>query len=130
MKKSTKTLLLVLALVLVVGAIGAAWLIFSPGSSAGGKTITVNVAHTDGTVNSCTVKTDAEFLAPALEAKGLISGEMADYGLFIDTVDGEFADSAKGQWWVFTVNGEMGNYGADTQPIADGDVYDFSIYEG
>ena len=130
MKKSTKTLLLVLALVLVVGAIGAAWLIFSPKASAGGKTITVDVTHIDGTEKSYTVSTDAEFLAPALEAKGLISGEMADYGLFIDTVDGEFADSAKGQWWVFTVNGEMGNYGADTQPIADGDVYAFSIYEG
>lgn len=130
MKKSTKTLLLVLALVLVVGAIGAAWLIFSPGASTGGKTITVDVTHMDGTVNSYAVSTEEEFLAPALEAEGLISGEMADYGLFIDTVDGEFVDESIGQWWVFTVNGEMGNYGADTQPIADGDVYAFSIYEG
>lgn len=130
MKKSTKILLAVLVLAIAAGAMAAAWLYFSPKAAAGAKSIMVDVTHLDGTEKSCTVKTDAEFLAPALEAEGLISGEMGDYGLFIDTVDGEFADSAKGQWWVFTVNGEMGTYGADTQPIADGDVYAFSIYEG
>lgn len=130
MKKSKKILLAVLIVVLVAGAMTAAWLHFSPKAAAGAKTIQVDVIHMDGSEKSFTLHTDAEFLAPALQAEELITGEMGDYGLFIDTVDGEFADSAKNQWWVFTVNGEMGVYGADTQPIADGDVFAFSVYEG
>lgn len=128
MKKSTKILLAVLVLAILAGAMAAAWLYFSPKAAAGAKSIVVDVTHLDGTEKSFTYQTDEEFLAPVLD--GLISGEPGDYGLFIDTVDGEFADQSLGQWWVFTVNGEMGVYGADTQPIADGDVFAFSIYEG
>lgn len=130
MKKSTKLCLAILALVIVIGAMAAAWFYFSPKAQTGSKTITVDVAHMDGTEKSFSISTDAEYLAPALEQESLIEGEMGDYGLFIDTVDGEFADSEAGQWWTFTVNGEMGMYGADTQPIADGDVFAFSVYEG
>ncbi len=128
MKK--KTIALLLALVLLVGAMLALWLHFSPKTASGEKTITVEITHSDGTVKSLALQTQEEFLAPALEKENLISGEEGEYGLFIHTVDGEFADSAQNQWWVFTVNGEMGNYGADAQPIATGDVYAFSIYEG
>ena len=130
MKKSLKILLTVLALVLVVGAFVGAWVMFSPDTAAGGKTIQVEVIHMNGEEASFTLNTEEEFLAPALLAEELISGTQEEYGLFIDTVDGEYADPALNQWWVFTVNGEMGMYGADTQPIADGDVYAFSIYEG
>lgn len=130
MKKSTKILLTVMALVLVVGAFAGAWVIFSPDTAAGGKTVQVEVIHMDGNEASFTLNTEEEFLAPALMAEGLISGTQEEYGLFIHTVDGEYADPAKNQWWVFTVNGEMGMYGADAQPIADDDVYTFSIYEG
>ena len=128
MKK--RTIALLLALVLLVGAMLAVWLHFSPKTTSGEKNITVEVTHADGTVKSLEIETSEEFLGPALEKENLISGEVGDYGLFIDTVDGEFADPDQSQWWVFTVNGEMGDYGADTQPIAEGDVYAFSIYEG
>ena len=130
MKKATKILLLVLAMVLVVGAMLVVWNLYSPNAAAGSKTIYVSVTHTGGTVNEFTIHTDEGYLAPALEEEQLISGEMGDYGLFLHTVDGEVADADKGQWWVFTVNGEQGMYGADTQPIADGDEFAFSIYEG
>lgn len=130
MKKGTKILLTILALVLVVGALVGAWVMFSPDTAQGSKTIQVDVTHMDGEEVSFTLHTDEEYLAPALEAEELISGTQEDYGLFIDTVDGEYADRVQNQWWVFTVNGEMGMYGADTQPIADGDVFAFSIYEG
>ncbi len=128
MKK--RTIALLLALVLLVCAMLAVWLHLSPKTAPGEKSITVEITHTDGTVKSLQLQTAEEFLAPALEAEHLISGEEGDYGLFIHTVDGEFADADQSQWWVFTVNGEMGVYGADTQPIAEGDVYAFSVYEG
>ena len=130
MKKSTKILLTVLALVLVGGAFVGAWVMFSPNAVQGGKTIEVEVTHLDGKEVSFTLNTEEEYLAPALMEEELISGTQEEYGLFIDTVDGEYADPALNHWWVFTVNGEMGMYGADAQPIADGDVYAFSIYEG
>ena len=130
MKNKKKTVLILVILALVIAAMVAAWLYFGPNGVAGKKTITVEVTHLDGTTNTFEVKTDEEFLAPALENEKLISGSDSDYGLFIDTVDGEYADPEKSEWWVFTVNGEMGNYGADQQPIADKDVYAFSVYEG
>ncbi len=130
MKKNRKTILILVIAALVIAAMVAAWLYFGPNGIAGKKTITVSVTHLDGTTNTFEVKTDEEFLAPALENEKLISGSDSEYGLFIDTVDGEYADPEKSEWWVFTVNGEMGNYGADQQPIADKDVYAFSVYEG
>ena len=130
MKNSTKILLIVLVLALVIGAMVFAWLRFGPSGTAGKKTITVEVTHLDGTTNTFEVKTDEEFLRPVLEEQKLVSGTESEYGLFIDTVDGEYADPDENQWWTFTVNGEMGNYGADQQPIADKDVYAFSVYEG
>ena len=113
MKKSRKTLLIVLILVL--------------NGVAGKKSITVEVTHLDGTTNTFEVKTDEEFLRPALEAEKLVSGTESEYGLFIDTVDGEYADSAKNEYWLYTVNGEMASYGVDQQPIEDKDVYAFSV---
>ena len=130
MKNKKKTVLILVILALVIAAMVAAWLYFGPNGVAGKKTITVEVTHLDGTTNTFEVKTDEEFLAPALENEKLISGSDSDYGLFIDTVDGEYADPEKSEWWVFTVNGEMGNYGANQQPITDKDVYAFSVYEG
>lgn len=130
MKKSYKPLLTILILVLIIGALIAAWFLFGPSGVAGKKTITVEVNHMDGTTNSFEVRTSEEFLGPALENEKLVSGTDSEYGLFIDTVDGEYADPDENQWWTFTVNGEMGNYGADQQPIADKDVYAFSVYEG
>ena len=127
MKNNRKTLLIALIAILVIAAMVAAWFIFGPNGIAGKKTITVEVTHLDGTTNTFEVKTDEEFLRPALEAEKLVSGTESEYGLFIDTVDGEYADSAKNEYWLYTVNGEMASYGVDQQPIEDKDVYAFSV---
>lgn len=127
MKKNRKTLLIVLILVLVIAAMVAAWLYFGPNGVAGKKTITVEVTHLDGTTNTFEIKTDEEFLRPALEEEKLVSGTESEYGLFVDTVDGEYADSGKNEYWLYTVNGEMASYGVDQQPIEDKDVYAFSV---
>lgn len=130
MKKRTKILLTVLILALIIGTFTSLWIHFSPKVSANEKTIQVSIIHLDGSQKKLTIQTEEEYLAGALEAEELISGEMGEYGIFIDTVDGEFADANLNQWWTFTVNGEMGLYGADTQPLVDGDCFEFSIYEG
>ena len=127
MKNNRKTLLIALIAILVIAAMVAAWFIFGPNGIAGKKTITVEVTHLDGTTNTFKLKTDEEFLRPALEQEKLVSGTESDYGLFIDTVDGEYADPGKNEYWLYTVNGEMASYGVDQQPIEDKDVYAFSV---
>ena len=127
MKNKKKTVLILVILALVIAAMVAAWLYFGPNGVAGKKTITVAVTHLDGTTNTFEVKTDEEFLGPALVEEKLISGSDSEYGMLVDTVDGEYADAEKSEWWMYTVNGEMASYGVDQQPIADGDVYGWSI---
>lgn len=125
--KNRKTLWIVLIVVLVIAAMVAAWFIFGPHGAAGKKTVTVEVTHQDGTTNTFEIKTDEEFLRPALEEEKLVSGTESEYGLFIDTVDGEYADPGKNEYWLYTVNGEMAAYGVDQQPVQDNDVYAFSV---
>ena len=56
-------------------------------------------------------------------------GSDGDYGLYIDTINGLTADYATdGAYWSIYVNGEYGSYGADSQPVTDGDTYQF-VYE-
>ena len=129
MKKKSIIIAVVLIIVLLAGAF-AAWKCLSPKAQNGGKTLTVNVHHLSGESKSFTVKTTEEFLRGALEPEGIISGSEGPYGLWIDTVDGEKADDSLQQWWGYDINGEMAMYGADEQTVADGDVIDFTLYEG
>ena len=61
-----------------------------------------------------------------------VEGTVGDYGLYIDSVNGVLADyAADGAYWSIYVNGEYGNYSADMQPVADGDVFGlvYTVYE-
>ena len=68
--------------------------------------------------------------AGALEQENLIEGTESEYGLYVLTVDGETADENEQQWWGYSVNGTFAELGVDSQPIADGDVYDFVLNVG
>lgn len=127
---SRKNKILVIIAVMLVGLMVFATIKYTPQSSAGDKSITVNVVHLNGDTQSFEYKTDAEYLGEYLQSEGLIAGEEAQYGLMVTTVDNETADASKEQWWGYTVNGEFSNYGVDTQPITDGDIYEFTLNEG
>lgn len=129
MKKKTAVIFAAVLAVLVIGAF-AAWKCLSPEAGRGEKTVTVNVHHLDGTVNSLVVKTDAEYIRGALEPEGIIAGPDESYGMWVVTVDGEAADDSLQQWWGYDVNGEMAMYGVDSQPVNDGDIIDFTLNEG
>ena len=75
------------------------------------------------------IRTGEETLGAALVKEGLISGTESDFGLFVDTVNGHFADAAKNEYWIFTKGGEWVTTGVDTTPIADGDSFEWSIYQ-
>lgn len=130
-KKNTKKIILAVALLVVVIALMiGAYIKFSPKVNAGNKSIAVEVVHGDGTTNDFNYKTDAEYLRDVLEPEGLISGSETEYGMWLETVDGETADAANDEWWCITKGGGTVNYGVDDQPIADGEHYELTLKTG
>ena len=129
-KKNKKGLIaLVAVLVLAVAAL-IVWQVTKPAPKQGSKEITVNVDHLNGDDTTYTFYTDAEYVRGALEQEDLIAGTESDYGLYVLTVDGETADENLQQWWGYSVNGVFAELGVDSQPVADGDVYDFVLNVG
>jgi len=115
--------------VLVIAAL-LCWKLFAPGTQAGDKTISVEVTHADDSVKEFTLQTDAEYLWDAMAEEGLIDGTDSEYGKWVTLVDGETADEAAGQYWLFTKGGEWVDTACDATPIADGEHYEFFIYVG
>lgn len=116
-----KTILAVIALGLVAGILTGVWLVTRPQSEKGGKTITVEILHKDGTVNSYTIETEAETLAQAMKEKNMLGPDMD--GMYL-TVDGETTDyNADQSWWKLLKNGEDPGEGANTVTIGDGDLF-------
>ena len=129
MKKNTKILLSVLALLVAVGALAGVYLALRPGTQAGAKAVVVTVAAGEKG-DEHTLRTDAEYLGQALLDAGLVKGEDGPYGLYITEAGGVPADSAKQQWWCLTKGGEMWNYGADATELSDGDTYELTFTVG
>ena len=118
-------------LLLVLAAVSlAAYQFLSPKPVEGAKEITVNVDHLAGEDTSFTFTTQAEYLRQALEEQELAAGEESEYGLWVQTVDGETADESKQEWWGYDINSVQAEYGVDSQPIADGDVILFTLHVG
>ena len=129
-KKTNKGVIaLVIVLVLAVAAL-IVWQVTKPAPQQGGKEITVNIDHLNGDDTSYTIVTDAEYLRGALEQEDLIEGTESEYGLYVLTVDGETADESQQEWWGYSVNGAFAELGVDSQPVADGDMYDFVLNVG
>lgn len=130
MKNTRKIIISLAALVIVIAALLGIHHFTADSPTAGDKTITVEVVHKDGSVNSFTYQTDREFLGEVLADEALVEGETGAYGLFITSVDGETADDGNQEWWCITKSGEMLNTSADQTPIADKDQYELTLTVG
>lgn len=117
-------LILVVASLLVVNSVTRAK------AQAGAKQLAIEIALPDGSVTEHVLHTDAETLGAAMNEASLITGHTEALGFFIDSVGGVVADPAKGEWWVFTKDGEWVTTGVNDTLIADGEHYEFSIYAG
>lgn len=121
-----KVLLGVIALAAVIVILAVIYNIFREKPVEGSKSITIEVVNQEEEKTAYQLRTDVEFLRQAMEeAEGLtFSGTESEYGMMVDTVNGLTADyNADGAYWSFYVNGEYCNYGIETQPVADGDVF-------
>ena len=131
MKKNTKLIIGILALVVVIAALLCVYTLTRPETSQGSKAFTVEVVHADGSSKTFEYRTDEDYLGAILQAEGLITGEMGPYGLEIHEVDGERAIWAEvGAYWAIFVNGEYGMTGVDTTPVNDGDVFKLEYTRG
>ncbi len=130
MKEKKKVIIAVVALIAAVCVFAGVYFAFGrPETSAGSKTVTIEVAAPDYS-NTYKIKTDAEFLGDALKEEGIIEGEESQYGLFITSVDSIKADDSKQQWWCITKGGADVVTGVDVTPIADGDTFELTLKEG
>ena len=126
-KKSNKKVILgVAALIVLVAALAIVYSVFGAKPVAGSKAITIEVVNKAQESEVYQLTTNAEFLRQAMEeAEGLtFSGAETQYGLTVDTVNGERADyTLDAAYWSFYVNEEYCNYGVDSQPVMDGDAF-------
>ena len=131
-QKSNKKVIAVVCVVLavLVAAMALVYHFYGPSAEQGTKKITVDIVFAQGDTKTVKIKTDAEYLRGALEEEDLIKGSENAYGLFVTSVDGVEADSAKEQWWCFTKNGESLSTGVDTTPIQDGDKFEITLTTG
>ena len=127
--KQNKTLFSVaIVLFLAVVIFFGAYQLFAPQVAEGAKSITIEVTDQQQKTSTYKVQTDAEYLIDAMKAtpKFTFSGYESTYGLTLITVNGISADWEKDNaFWCIYVNGEMGNYGIESQPVYDGDVFQF-----
>lgn len=122
--KNKKLLLAVVALVAAAALMLGLWMGTRPETVAGGKDITVTVIHKDASEKVFEYDTDAEYLGQVLLEEELAEGETGEYGLMINTVDGETADwSVDQSYWAIFIGEEYATTGADGIALTDGGQY-------
>ncbi len=94
----------------------------------GDKNITLTVVYKDKSSEEFKLSTQKLYLADAMVEAKLI--EYAEDGYYT-TVNGQTADySVDKGWWCLTKDGQMTTDGLNTQPIADGDVFELTYTIG
>ena len=94
----------------------------------GAVSFTFTVVNGEGKEITVTINTDKETVGEALTDLGLVSGEDSEYGLMVDTVNGETWSYAEtGKYWAFYIDGEYANTGVDSTPVTAGSNYTFKV---
>lgn len=124
MKKNTKIILAAIAVIAAAAVFLGVYLATRPETSAGEKTFTVDVVHSDGETKTFTYETDVDYLGEILLEEGLIAGEVSEFGLYINTVDGEDAIFEEdGSYWALYEGEDYAQQGVDQTPVQDGAHY-------
>ena len=91
------------------------------------KSFVFEVVELDGSKKEFTVKYDDEkTVGEALVEEKLISGSDSQYGLMVDTVNGQkYTYDDDKVYWAFYIDGEYAMTGVDSTPIEDGKAYCF-----
>ncbi len=128
MKKKRLYIIGISAIIICIICFALVYISFSPKpATAGQKAYTLEVSDGNKSVQY-SGKTDSEYLSGLMdELKNTDNFEYessaGDYGMYITSVNGLKADDGQKTYWAIYVNGEYGQYGADLQPVNDGDAY-------
>lgn len=122
--KKNKKIISVVSAVVVIAVFCVVYFMFGAKPAEGEKNVTIEVVNSKKESVIYEVNTDAEFLRGAMEdAQGLeFSGTEAQFGLTLETVNGEYADFVNAYWGTY-VNGDYCLYGVDSQPVNDSDAF-------
>ena len=94
----------------------------------GAVSFTFTVVNGEGKEITVTINTDKETVGEALTDLGLVSGEDSEYGLMVDTVNGETWSYAEtGKYWALYIDGEYAMTGVDSTPVTAGANYTFKV---
>lgn len=129
-KKQKITLVSVFAAILIV--IGAvAGVLNYRATQEGVKEFQVEVvSDRDSYAEVTDCKSDAEYLGEFMRTFEGCEYQESDFGIYITGFSGMQEDIDNQYWWCVTVNGESVMTGADEIPLADGDVYTFTLMQG
>lgn len=130
MKKQTKIILGVVALVAVAAILLGVYFGTRPDVQEGAKALTITVVHGDGSEKAFDVHTDQEYLEGALLENEIVADNQTEYGLYILTADGETVDEGNQEWWCITKDGELLMTGAGETAISDGEHYELTFTVG
>ena len=131
MKFMKTTLVLLIALLMLVGALTSCGTAETTAEEGSLITVTVKVVHKDKTEKTFVIETKATTLLGALQEEGIVEGEEQSAGFYVTAIDGETADWSVDQgWWCFTKGGVSLMTGADATAIADGEVYEITYTVG
>ena len=130
-KKNTKKIVIgaiILAVLIAVSAV--CYFKFYAKGIIGNKEIVIEVVDKSGESTNYEFNTNAEYLKDAMDELAdtnpgfSYSGTESEYGIMVEQINGEQAIFAEDNaYWALYVNGEYGQYGADTQPVKDSDTY-------
>ena len=130
--KNKKTLYWAIGIVLAALVMFGLYKAFSPKTSTGSKAVTVEVVDAKGDIKAYGKKTDAQYLKGLMDelketTDFTYEGTTSEFGLYITSINGTEANyDDDGAYWAIYVNGEYGQYGADQQPVNDGDTFRFA----
>lgn len=95
---------------------------------AGEKEFTLTVTHSDSSEKTFTVKSEKQTVGEALLDEEIIAGSQGQYGLMVETVDGETVKyDDNGKYWAFYIGNEYAMTGVDATNIEDGQTYAFKV---
>ncbi len=96
----------------------------------GAKHFDFSAIDADGTEYKFSIHTDKTLVGEALEELGLIEGTEGAYGLYVNKVNGIYAEyEVTGTYWAFYTDGAYAQAGIDQTEITEGTAYSLKVEE-
>lgn len=96
----------------------------------GAKHFDFTAVDADGKEYNFHIHTDKTYVGEALEGLGLIEGTEGAYGLYVNKVNGIYAEyEVTGTYWAFYTDGAYAQAGIDQTEITEGTAYSLKVEE-